>query len=82
VSLVDTKFGGDYYAVFLYYSVPQSQPPIVNESGVVKALTDADISWGFLRAAIAETAIKKLDTNGDGFIEWTEIEAALALLPK
>jgi Ca2+-binding EF-hand superfamily protein len=72
-ALVNARFGGDYQRAFQHYDANGDGKLARDE---LKALlADAGVGNVLTRAAWAGGVIAELDTDGDGRISWSELEA-------
>lgn len=75
-ALVGKKFSGDYKKAFEHYDANHDGG--VDKGELTNLLSDAGVGNGFTRGAWAKAIIAKLDSNGDGAIEWTEFESVFS----
>ena len=71
--LVTDKFGGDYKKAFDHYAKGGSVGP----DELSSLLSDAGVGNFATRGSWVSAIIKRLDTNGNGKIEWNEFTAVL-----
>jgi hypothetical protein len=73
--LVDSKFGGDYKKAFTHYD--ENNNKSINAEELEKLLKDADVGNWATRSRWVSGIIKRLDTNKNGEIEWSEFNAVI-----
>jgi Domain of unknown function (DUF4157) len=72
--LISSQYGGDYKKAFDHYA---GKDGAVDAFGLKSLLTDAGIGNAFTRGLWVDGILKKLDTNKNGKIEWSEFSAVL-----
>jgi hypothetical protein len=69
-ALVERRFAGDYKRAFEHYDADADGG--LNKDEIKALLSDAGIGNGLTRGAWVSGILKKLDSNGDAKIEWSE----------
>jgi Ca2+-binding EF-hand superfamily protein len=71
--LVDSRFKSDWRRAFDHYA--SGSTAAVDRDQLITLLDDAGIGNWATRGAWAKGVLKKMDTNGDKRISWTEFQS-------
>ena len=74
-ALVESQYGGDFKAAFDHYASKRADSGSIDSDELSDLLTDAEIGNVFTRGMWVSGIMSELDTDKDGFITYSELEA-------
>jgi len=74
-ALVESQYDGDFKAAFDHYANKRTQTGTIDADELSDLLKDAEIGNVFTRGMWVDGIMAELDSDKDGFISYSELEA-------